>query len=185
MADNKVSDMIRNSLDSIRTIADSSTVIGEPIPTNNGTVIIPVSKITMGFASGGLDYVPKADKEAAAKVAKPTAPCFGGGGGTGVAVTPVCFLVVDAEGNVNMLNIHAPAAEAVSGPAGTINSISNFAEKAPDIIGRIMELFAKKEPVSDLDDEVLASEIEDLADELEKEAEKKAEKKAAKDSKKK
>ena len=183
MSDNKLSEMIRSSLDSIRTIADSSTVVGDPIPTNNGTVIIPVSKVSLGFASGGLDYVPKKEKEASAKALKPAAPCFGGGGGTGVSVTPICFLVVDAKGNVEMLNIHSPAA-AASGPAGTINSISSFAEKAPDIIARIKDLFAKKEPVSELDDEALTAEIEEMAEELEKDAEKKAAKEEKKAKKK-
>ena len=55
MADSKLSEMISSSRVSIRTIADSGTVVGDPITTNNGTVIIPVSKISVGFASGGLD----------------------------------------------------------------------------------------------------------------------------------
>ncbi len=168
MTDNKLSDMIRSSLDSIRAIADSSTVVGDPIPTNNGTVIIPVSKVSLGFASGGLDYLPKDGKDQPAKAAKPSAPCFGGGGGTGVTVTPVCFLVVAADGSVNMLNISAPAAAVASGPAGTINSISSFADKAPDIIARIKDLFTKKTPVSDLDDETLTSDIEAMAEDLTK-----------------
>ena len=49
MADSKLSEMISSSLESIRTIADSGTVVGDPITTNNGTVIIPVSKISVGF----------------------------------------------------------------------------------------------------------------------------------------
>ncbi len=176
MAENKLSDMIRNALDGVRAIADSSTVVGDPIPTNNGTVIIPVSKVSVGFASGGLDYMPKGEKEAV-KTAKPASPCFGGGGGTGVSVTPICFLVIAADGSVNILNVNAPAAAAVGGTAGTINSISSFAEKAPDIIGRIKDLFAKKEPVRDLDDEILEDELEELAKEFEEEAAKADEKK--------
>lgn len=174
MADNKVSEMIRSSLESIRTIADSGTVVGDPITTNNGTVIIPVSKVAIGFASGGLDYLSKSGdgKEASAKSPKHGTPCFGGGGGTGVTVTPVCFLVVAADGSVSMMNISAPAAAVASGTAGTINSISAFAEKAPDIIGRIKDLFAKKKPETALDDEVLSDEIEKMADEPEKGAEK-------------
>jgi len=82
------------------------------------------------------------------------------------------------------MNISAPAAAVASGPAGTINSISSFAEKAPDIIARIKDLFAKKAPETALDDEKLTAEIEELADELEKEADKKAAKEAKKESKK-
>ena len=133
MADNKLSEMISTSLDSIRAIADSSTVIGDPIPTNNGTVIIPVSKITLGFASGGLDYQPKRSEGDSKNTqsAKQTAPCFGGGGGTGISVNPVCFLVISKDGNVSMLNVNSPAA--VSPAVGAIDSASSFAEKLPDI----------------------------------------------------
>jgi sporulation protein YtfJ len=175
MADNKLSEMISNALDSIRTIADSSTVIGDPISTGNGTVIIPVSKVALGFASGGLDYVPKSEKEAATKLPKPNhETCFGGGGGTGVSVTPVCFLVVKPDGNVTLLNVNNPTAMPLKGAASTINSVSNFIEKTPDIISRFMALFAKKDPVTDLDDEKLKKDIEDLKTELKEEAAKDA-----------
>lgn len=166
MADNKLSEMISSSLESIRTIADSSTVIGDPIPTNNGTVIIPVSKISLGFASGGLDYVPKnGDKKEqsvqnAKLPVKSTSPCFGGGGGTGISVTPVCFLVVNKEGNVSMLNINSPAS--VPPAVGVVDSVSSFAEKVPDIVERFKNMFAKKKTESGLDDEKLAEEIEAL-----------------------
>ena len=136
MSDNNVSDMISRSLESIRTIADSGTVIGDPIPTNNGTVILPVSKISVGFASGGLDYLPKnGESKETGKPVKSNAPCFGGGGGTGVSVTPVCFLVIAADGSVTMLNVNSPAS--VPPAVGAIDSISSFAQKAPDIIGKI------------------------------------------------
>ena len=162
MADNKLSEMISTSLDSIRAIADSSTVIGDPIPTNNGTVIIPVSKITLGFASGGLDYQPKrGDGDAkSAQGAKPAAPCFGGGGGTGVSVNPVCCLVSSKDGNVSMLNVNSPAA--VSPAVGAIDSASSFAEKLPDVIERFKNIFAKKKTEDGLDDETLSKELEEL-----------------------
>lgn len=163
---NNISEMIRESLGSIRGLADSNTVVGEPIPTNNGTVIIPVSKVTVGYASGGVDYLPKKDgkkdppPQTKAQGKMPD-PCFGGGGGTGIAVTPVCFLVVSAEGNVSILNITSPAA--VSSAVGTIDSISNFADKAPEILGRIKDVFSKKAPESRLDDDTLASMLDEDA----------------------
>lgn len=166
MADNKLSEMISSALESIRTIADSSTVIGDPISTNNGTVIIPVSKISLGFASGGLDYVPKnGDKKEqpvqnAKLPVKSASPCFGGGGGTGISVTPVCFLAVDKDGNASILNINSPAS--VPPAVGVVDSVSSFAEKVPDIVERFKNMFAKKKPENALDDEKLAEEIEAL-----------------------
>lgn len=191
MAENNLSEMIKSALEGIRTVADSGTVLGDPISTNNGTVIIPVSKVTVGFASGGIDYMPKSsDKDASAqKSAKPAAPCFGGGGGTGISVTPLCFLVVNNEGKVSILDLNAPSpAPAV---VGAIDSAADFAQKVPDIIARIKSIFVKEEPVKDLDDEETEEDIEALKEkvnaeveaELKKEAEKEA-KKAEKEAKK-
>lgn len=186
MAENNISEMIRSSLEGIRTLADSGTVLGEPINTNNGTVIIPVSKVSVGYASGGVDYMPKSgDKDAQTKAVKPSSPCFGGGGGTGISVTPLCFLVVDKNGKVSILNITNPSA--VPAVVGTIDSISTLLEKAPDTISKIKSMFEKKEPESSLDDEELKEEIDALENELTERAEKeqaKEEEQAAKKAKK-
>ncbi len=186
MAENNISEMIKSSLEGIRTLADSGTVLGEPINTNNGTVIIPVSKVSVGYASGGVDYMPKSsDKDAQTKVVKPSSPCFGGGGGTGISVTPLCFLVVDKNGKVSILNITNPSA--VPAVVGTIDSISSLIEKAPDTIAKIKGMFEKKAPESSLDDEELKEEIDALENELTEKAEKeqaKEEEKAAKKAKK-
>ena len=79
MSENKLSDIIGTSLEKIKALVDGETVIGNPIQTPNGTTVIPVSKISMGFASGGIDYTGK----------KAPVQNFGGGGGTGVTVTPI------------------------------------------------------------------------------------------------
>lgn len=187
MAENNLSDVIKKSLEGIRTVADSGTVLGEPISTNNGTVIIPVSKVSVGYASGGVDYMPKSGDKDSQKPIKPTSPCFGGGGGTGISVTPLCFLVVDKDGNVSTLNITNP----VAAPAvNTIDSIKGLIDKAPETIEKIKNLFAKKAPETALDDEELEKEIEELEKELDEKAEaeqakedKKAAKKAAKKAK--
>ena len=174
MSDNKLNDIIATSLDSIREIADAGTIIGEPIRTNNGTVIIPVSKVSLGFASGGVDYLPKelansaSNTKSAANVAKGSAPgasssapkpsngktpYFGGGGGTGISISPVCFLVVKAEGDVEILNINA--ASSTSPAASIVESVSSFIERSPELISRLKASFGKKKEVDGLDDEVI------------------------------
>ena len=120
MAENNVSEMIRSSLEGIRTVADSGTVLGEPINTNNGTVIIPVSKVTVGFASGGVDLEGKREKDRKS---------FGGGGGTSVTVTPIAFLTVDKNGLVNLLS--------VDGEKSGAEKIASVIERAPEIIDKI------------------------------------------------
>lgn len=140
MAENKLTEIIQASLEEIKKVVDANTIIGNPINTPSGTTIIPVSKVMVGFASGGLDYLGKNMKNAAENAQKPTQlqTNFGGGGGTGVTVSPVGFLVVAPDGNVTLLNVgpNTPVND-------TIESVSNLIERSPDVISRIAVIFKK------------------------------------------
>ena len=140
MAENtsKLGDINKASLESIRTMLDANTIVGDPIQTANGVCIIPISKISVGYASGGIDY---AQKEQSAS--KSQSNNFGGGGGTGLTVTPVAFLVISAEGKVDILNVNAPAAAAAA-PTDTISQVVGFLERSPELIERIRAIFTKK-----------------------------------------
>ena len=141
MAETKISSIIETSLEKIRNVVDANTIIGNPINTPNGTTVIPVSKIMVGFASGGVDYLGKNMKKAAAEQRpSPLATNFGGGGGTGVTVQPVGFLVISPDGSVQLLNVGEKSSEA----GDKIDSIAGIIEKSPDIIGKIKALFDKK-----------------------------------------
>lgn len=130
MAENKIPEIIRSSMENIRSMVDANTVVGEPINTTAGTVIIPISKISVGIASGGVDYNPKKD-------AQPRPQNFGGGGGTGLTVSPIGFLVVDKYGDVEFLSTNT------KGKPDPIDQIADFVERTPDIIAKIKDLFAK------------------------------------------
>ncbi len=132
--ENKISDMIRTSLENVKDIVDSNTIIGEAIPTGNGTVIIPVSKVSVGIASGGLDYKGKTKEQA-----RPNN--FGGAGGTGVSVKPVAFLVVKADGDVALLNVDHPT----GGSDDTVDVIVSLIKKSPDLISKIKSFFTKED----------------------------------------
>ena len=119
---NKITDLIKESLGGIREFMDANTVTGTPIETPTGTIIIPISKISMGFAAGGNDY---ANKDSA-----PNHNNFGGGGGTGVSINPLGFLVVDSYGQVDMININNPANDLGS-------SIESIMEKLPAILDKL------------------------------------------------
>ena len=95
-----VPNMLENTIAKIREMVDVNSVIGDPITTPDGTTIIPVSKVSVGFGGGGSDYVSK-------NVNKQETP-FGGGAGGGVKVTPIAFLIVK-DGNVRMLPVATPA----------------------------------------------------------------------------
>lgn len=132
MAETKISDVIATSLENLRSMVDANTVIGSPINTESGTTIIPISKISMGFASGGLDYNGK--EQTPAKQQN-----FGGGGGTGLSITPVGFLTVDKSGAVDMINV----GQTPSG--GTIDQIGDLLERSPEIIEKLKAVFKKKD----------------------------------------
>ena len=95
----KLPNMLDSTIAKIREMVDVNSVIGEPI-TADGVTIIPVSKVSVGFAGGGSDFTTKnsADKDTP----------FGGGAGAGVNVVPIAFLIVK-DGNVRMLPVATPA----------------------------------------------------------------------------
>ena len=144
MNENKMSEIIRTSLENAKEVFDANTVIGEPISSPDGTMIIPVSKISMGIATGGIDYKGKRSTSDNGK------NNFGGGGGTGVSVTPVAFLVVKPSGIVELLNIYSPTGYAVN---DSIEQVTSFIEKSPDIIQRIKAVFASKSKKDKPDEE--------------------------------
>ena len=151
MAENKLTEIISASLEQIKQAVDANTIIGNPITTPNGTTIIPVSKVTVGFASGGLDYLGKNMKKVADAAAKPGSlqTNFGGGGGTGVSVQPVGFLVVGPTGEVELLNVGVSTPE-----ADKIESISNIIEKSPDLISKIAAIFRKESKKESTDEKI-------------------------------
>ena len=89
--------LMQTTLENIKDMVDVNTVIGEPIQAGNGATIIPISKVSFGFLAGGGDHSAPAQPEK-----EPEALPFAGGGGAGVSVQPVGFLVVGADG-VKML----------------------------------------------------------------------------------
>lgn len=129
--ENKIPEIIRSSMENIRTMVDANTVIGDPIATEGGTTIIPISKISIGIASGGIDYNPKKD-------AQPRPQNFGGGGGTGLSVAPAGFLVIDRYGDVEFINVNQ------KGKPDPVDQIADLVERTPDIIAKIKDLFAKE-----------------------------------------
>lgn len=109
------------TMSKIREMVDVDTVVGSPITTPDGIMIIPVSKVSFGFVSGGSDFPVKENSG------------FGGGSGAGVKVDPIGFLVVK-DGSVRMINI-AP-------PAGT--TIDRIIEIVPVLFDRVEEFIDKR-----------------------------------------
>ena len=91
-----INEVLQTTMSRIREMVDTNTVVGQPIVTADGVTIIPVSKLSFGFATGGSDFGKN----------------FGGGAGAGVNVTPVAFLIVK-DGSVRLLPVAPPAGDSV------------------------------------------------------------------------
>lgn len=96
--DANVSNLMKNTMENLKDMIDVNTVIGDPIETKDGTLIIPVSKLCFGFVSGGSEY-PTSNKSSECKDFP-----FGGGSSAGVSVKPVAFLIVK-NGGVRMVTL--------------------------------------------------------------------------------
>ena len=100
-----ISDLMATTMQKIREMVDVNTIVGTPIQTGDGVTLIPVSRLSFGFASGGSDFATKDQKPDAEN-------SFGGGSGAGVNISPVAFLIVRGD-NVKMLPVAPPAGSAV------------------------------------------------------------------------
>lgn len=136
MAESKINDIIKVSLEKIKDIVGTETITGTPIETASGTTIIPVSKVAVGFASGGLDY--DADKSKDSKPSLLKSANFSGGGGTGISVSPIGFLVINKSGNVELLTIDNPNA------GDSIDKLVSVIERSPEIISKVKSAFSKE-----------------------------------------
>jgi len=123
MEKHPIADLMATTMEKIREMVDVNTIVGQPISTVDGVTLIPVSKVAFGFGSGGADFQSKQQS--------PANP-FGGGGGAGVKITPVAFVVVQ-NGTVKMLNVNPPAA----------TTVDRVVEMAPDIIDKVTSLIKK------------------------------------------
>ena len=112
MSEHPIEGLMITAMNSIQDMIDVNTIIGEPIETSNNIVIIPISKVSFGFAAGGsefkgetIDEYKKKKKEEAIQYRLP----FGGGAGAGVNINPVAFLIIQAN-NVKLLPVNHSSA---------------------------------------------------------------------------
>ena len=153
---NNLNELVNTALDNLRGLVDTNTVIGTPIVTASGTTVIPVSKISVGIAGGGNDYNQKGEQNGKMN--------FSGGGGTGLTMIPLAFLVVSADGSVELLNIANPTGKkgsaAAAKPASDLGSaIETVLDKGPDAISKIKDIFTKKKTAEPASEENSAVEI--------------------------
>lgn len=98
MDEHPIENLMQTAMDSIQKMINVNTVIGDPVETPNGSVIIPVSRVSCGFAAGGSEFSsPDGEEDEDKKKENTSKMPFGGGSGGGVSVKPVGFLVVSQD----------------------------------------------------------------------------------------
>ncbi len=122
MAEHAINDVMKTTMEKLRSMVDVNTIIGDQITTADGTTIIPISKVSFGFASGGSDFDSKRE-----------GVNFGGGSGAGVSITPEAFLVVK-DGDVKLIPMVAPPNTTVDRIVelvpGVMDKIDSYIKKA-------------------------------------------------------
>ncbi len=119
-------DLMETTMAKIREMVDSNTIIGTPITTPDGVTVIPVSRVSFGFGVGGSDYGKTVDK-------------FGGGGGAGVKIDPVSFLIIK-DGVTRVVPVAMPA----------IGVADRLLDMMPEVVDRVESFVAKKKEEKDL-----------------------------------
>jgi sporulation protein YtfJ len=115
----QINEVLGLTMQKLKEMVDVNTVVGTPITTPDGVTVIPISKVSVGFASGGSDFAPKnlpANKD----------NCFGGGTGAGVSIVPVSFLIIKGD-NVRIIN-------ADPGPCGPVEKVIDL---VPDLVDKV------------------------------------------------
>lgn len=127
MSEHPIEGLMVTAMNSIQDMIDVNTIIGEPIETSNNTAIIPISKVSFGFAAGGsefkgetIDEYTKREKEEAIQYRLP----FGGGSGAGVSINPIAFLVVQ-QNNVKLM------------PINHTSSIDKLLDYVPELMDKV------------------------------------------------
>ena len=116
-----IGSLMDTTMEKIKEMIDVNTIIGEPITSPDGTLIIPVSKVSYGFAAGGSDLPTKKENK----------DCFGGGSGAGVTIQPVAFLTV-YQGDVRLVSVDREE--------GTADKLFNM---IPDVLKKVKGVFKK------------------------------------------
>ncbi|MEA4993440.1 putative spore protein YtfJ [bioreactor metagenome] len=116
-----LNDLMRSTMEKIREMVDTNTIVGQPINTPDGVTLIPISKVSFGFGSGGGDYGATQPQN------------FGGGSGAGVKIVPVAFLVIK-DGTTRVLPVSLPP----------VSTVDRLVDMAPDILDKVEKYFDKK-----------------------------------------
>ena len=128
MEKNSIEKLMDTAMTNIKEMVDVNTIVGDPVETIDGTIIIPVSRVCFGFAAGGMGgHNQQAGNKSASGKHKQGGDSFSGGSGGGVTLKPIAFLVVKQE-QVRLLPVNNNAA------------LENLINLAPEILQELKVL---------------------------------------------
>nr|WGD74379.1 GerW family sporulation protein [Bacillus subtilis] len=132
MADHPIQGLMKTAMENLKEMIDVNTIIGDPVETPDGSVILTVSKVGFGFAAGGSEFGGKpVEKKSEDDETREQKLPFGGGSGGGVSITPIAFLIVGSTG-IRMLHLDE-----------NTHLIEKILDAAPQTLERIQQMFKK------------------------------------------
>ncbi|WP_394235556.1 GerW family sporulation protein [Niallia oryzisoli] len=130
MSDHPIQGLMTTAMENLKEMIDVNTIIGDPVETPDGSVILTVSKVGFGFAAGGSEFT--ADTGGGQSGDKPKMP-FGGGSGGGVSITPIAFLIVNSHG-VKMVHLDE-----------STHLYERILDLAPQAVDKIQQMMSNKD----------------------------------------
>lgn len=121
-----IGSLMETTMAKLRDMVDVNTIIGTPVTAPDGVMLIPVSKVSFGFASGGSDFASKNQKDSGDNA-------FGGGSGAGVTITPTAFVIIK-DGTVRLLSVEG----------NTSDPVMKVIDSIPTVIDKVKELIPEK-----------------------------------------
>lgn len=131
MSDHPIQGLMKEAMENLKEMVDVNTIIGDPVETPDGSVILTVSKVGFGFAAGGSEFV--IDGNHTNHQQGVSKQPFGGGSGGGVSITPIAFLIVGSHG-VKMIHLDE----------GT-HLLEKMMDLAPQVVDKIQSMLSKKD----------------------------------------
>ena len=135
---NPIDELMSTAMQNLREMVDVNTIVGEPVRSPEGTIIIPVSKVAFGFAAGGSSFGKAKDE---------TDKMFGGGSGGGVSISPIAFLVAN-DNQIKMMPVDSKQTP--------VDKVLDF---VPTIIEKVNSAISKKEKKPEKDPTVTVSSV--------------------------
>jgi sporulation protein YtfJ len=135
MSEHPIQGLMTTAMESLKEMIDVNTIIGDPVETPDGSVILTVSKVGFGFAAGGSEFKMEGGGSGGQNGQEKSGPKlpFGGGSGGGVSITPIAFLIVNSQG-VKMLHLDE-----------STHLYEKILELAPQAVDKIQQMFSKKD----------------------------------------